>query len=192
MIRIFCRNCLFESVPGAFSFIIYIRIRTDFPCHIIMAYHMICRNVIFFHQIPDQLNSWLHRLIFEIPVPVRCSKCLCSPFSHAHFNPDTVGISAFRMFIATRPAMPGNVLIFHTLPDFTVKPDKIMCRWSAVPASVIDAVLFCSAQCTNVVNDDIFDSGTVPGCIVIFWNHTINFVHITHTIPFSLLYAAFL
>lgn len=36
------------------------------------------------------------------------------------------------------------------------------------PAAIINAVLLCPSQCTNIVNNNIFNPGTVPWSIIIF------------------------
>ena len=51
------RNGLSERIPSVRTCIVYIRIRANLSGYIIMTYHMICRDMIFFHQIPDQLNG---------------------------------------------------------------------------------------------------------------------------------------
>ena len=166
-VAILSGNSFLERIPSVRTCIVYIRIWTDFSGHIIVANDMICRDVIFLHQVSGQLNSRLYCCSFKIPVLICCPKTRRVLLSHAHLDSDTVGISAFWMLIAARPTMPGNILIFHALPNFAGETDKIVCRCPTVATTIVCTIFLCSAQCSDVVDHDVFDSGDIAGIIIV-------------------------
>ena len=131
------RNGLFEGIPCIRTCIVYIRIRANFSGYIIVANNMICRNVVFLHQISGQLNSRLYCCSFKIPVLICCPKTRRILLSHTHLNPNAISVSAFRMFVTARPTMPGDIPIFHALPNFAGETDKIVCGCSTITTAVI-------------------------------------------------------
>ena len=161
------RNGLFEGIPCIRTCIVYIRIRANFSGYIIVANNMICRDVIFFHQVSGQLNSRLYCCSFKIPVLICCPKTRRVLLSHAHLDSDTVGISAFWMLIAARPTMPGDIPIFHALPNFAGETDKIVCRCPTVATTIVCTIFLCSAQCPNIMDHNIFDPGNIAWIIIV-------------------------
>jgi hypothetical protein len=71
------------------------------------------------------------------------------------------------MFVTARPTMPGNILIFHTLPDFAGETDKIVCRCPAVTTTIVCTIFLCSAQCSDIMDHNIFDPGNIAGIIIV-------------------------
>ena len=161
------RNGLFEGIPCIRTCIVYIRIRANLSSYIIVANNMICRDVIFFHQVSGQLNSRLYCCSFKIPVLICCPKTRRVLLSHAHLNPNAISVSAFRMFVTARPTMPGDIPIFHALPNFAGETDKIVCRCPTVATTIVCTIFLCSAQCSDVVDHDVFDSGDIAGIIIV-------------------------
>ena len=161
------RNGLFEGIPCIRTCIVYIRIRANLSGYIIVANDMICRDVIFLHQVSGQLNSRLYCCLFEVPVLVGCPKTRRILLSHTHLNPNAISVSAFRMFATARPTMPGDIPIFHALPNFAGETDKIVCRCPTVATTIVCTIFLCSAQCSDVVDHDVFDSGNIAGIIIV-------------------------
>lgn len=136
-VAILSGNSFLERIPSVRTCIVYIRIWTDFSGHIIVANDMICRDVIFLHQVSGQLNSRLYCCSFKIPVLICCPKTRRVLLSHTHLNPNAISVSAFRMFVTARPTMPGDIPIFHALPNFAGETDKIVCGCSTITTAVI-------------------------------------------------------
>ena len=166
-IAILTGNGFFERIPGVCTCIVYIRIRADFPGHVIVTDHMVCRHIVFFHQVSCQLSRRLYRCSLKIPVFVCCVHCFCGFLPHAHLNADAVRIPAFRVPVAACPTMPGNVFIFYALPDFAGETDKIMCGCPTITAAIVCTVFLCSAQCPDIMDHNIFDPGNIAGIIIV-------------------------
>jgi len=56
------------------------------------------------------------------------------------------------------PAVPGNVSILHTLPDFSVKSHIIVRAGSDVLAGIVSAIGLCSAGGADIVDHDVLDT----------------------------------
>ena len=166
-VAILSGNSFLERIPSVRTCIVYIRIRANLSSYIIVANDMICKDVIFLHQVSGQLNSRLYCCLFEVPVLVGCPKTRRILLSHTHLNPNAISVSAFRMFVTARPTMPGDIPIFHALPNFAGETDKIVCRCLTVATTIVCTIFLCSAQCSDVVDHDVFDSGDIAGIIIV-------------------------
>ena len=60
-----------------------------------------------------------------------------------------------------------DIPIFHALPNFAGETDKIVCRCPTVATTIVRTIFLCSAQCSDVVDDDVFDSGDIAGIIIV-------------------------
>ena len=128
---------------------------------------MVCLHIVFFHQVFCQLDRRLYRCFLKIPVFVCCVHCFFGFLPHTHLNADAVRIPAFRVPVAARSTVPGNVLIFHALPDFAGETDKIVCGCPTVAAAIVCTVFLCSAKCPDVMDHYIFDPGNTAGIKVV-------------------------
>ena len=163
---------LMEILP--FLRIIHKIFRADLSRHVIVADHMICRNAIFLHQCLGQLNGGLYGCVFKIPVSGIIG--LTATVPDTHLNTDGIGIgtdsvigAAFGVGILFPAAMPGNILVFHCLPDLTGKSNEIMGAGSPVLSCIVLTVSLSASSGSNIVNHDVFDtpdgsSSEIVGC----------------------------
>ena len=138
--------------------VIYIRVRADFTCYVVMSDYMRCRHAVFIHKVTGKLCRCLYCCVLKIPVFICCAHALCVFLPYTHFNTDTISVSALCVLIARRSAMPRYISVLYALPYLTVKTYKVMCRRISIAAAIISAVVLCAAQCAYIMDNNILNS----------------------------------
>ena len=140
-----------------------------------MSDYMRCRHAVFIHKVTGKFCRCLYCCVLKVPVFVCCAHALCIFFLYAHFNTDTVSVSALCVLIARRSAMPRYISVLYALPYLAVKSYKVMRRRISIATAIIAAVILCAAQCAYIMDNNILNSGNTALVEIVPAYHSVNF-----------------
>ena len=143
-----------------------------------MSDYMRCRHAVFIHKVTGKLCRCLYCCVLKIPVFICCAHALCVFLPYAHFNTDTISVSALCVLIARRSAMPRYISVLYALPYLAVKSYKVMRRRISIAAAIISAVVLCAAQCAYIMDNNILNSGNAALIEIVLTYLSVN-VHIS-------------
>ena len=143
-----------------------------------MSDYMRCRHAVFIHKVTCKLCRCLYCCVLKIPIFICCAHALCVFLPYAHFNTDTISVSALCVLIARRSAMPRYISVLYTLPYLAVKSYKVMRRRISIAAAIISAVVLCATQCAYIMDNNILNSGNAALIEIVLTYLSVN-VHIS-------------
>ena len=171
-------SCILVRYSDSGAGVIYIRVRANLARYVVMSDYMRCRHAVFIHKVTGKLCRCLYCCVLKIPVFICCAHALCVFLPYAHFNTDTISVSALCVLIARRSAMPRYISVLYALPYLAVKSYKVMRRRISIAAAIISAVVLCAAQFAYIMDNNILNSGNAALIEIVLTYLSVN-VHIS-------------